>query len=131
VLSPPTDRLHKFLAIAGLALFVVGVTFPIDRYDQAVRQFIEAKAVFMDVSNKQLELSTLLSKGSDSGAEHERLQREIAVGLNKARTAGELAEHANALKTIWFVLGSFCTFGGLALALVGFRMWWKQPVELR
>ena len=43
MISPPTDRLHKFLAIAGTALFILGVTIPVDEDDQAVRQFIEAK----------------------------------------------------------------------------------------
>lgn len=52
-----TDRLHKFLAIAGTALFILGVTIPLDRYDQSVRQFIEAKTRVMELGEAQLRLS--------------------------------------------------------------------------
>jgi len=154
MLAPPTDRLHKFLAIAGIALFIVGVTVPLDRYDQAVRQFIEAKAKTLEVGNVQLRLSEVLdayharSKQLDAASSPEKsaavaseraqfgtdvvkLQREIADLSVQARKQFDLAEHAERARTLWLVLGAFCVIGGLAIATLGFVMWWHQPPEQR
>ena len=35
MISPPTDRLHKFLAIAGISLILFGVTWPLTKYSEA------------------------------------------------------------------------------------------------
>ena len=154
MLAPPTDRLHKFLAIAGIVLFIVGVTVPLDRYDQAVRQFIEAKAKTLEVGNVQLRLSKVLdayharqkqleaessanknaavaSERAQFEADVVKLQREIADLSVQARKQFDLAEHAERARTLWLVLGAFCVVGGLAIATVGFVMWWRQPADLR
>ena len=161
MISPPTDRLHKFLAIAGTALFILGVTIPLDRYDQSVRQFIEAKAKFMELSEAQLRLSKWLetqtraveeqvraAKAAQGDpqqqraaadafdparveAEAARFEREIADLSIQARKQGDLAEHADRVRALWLVLGCACILGGLALAAVGFAMWWRQPENER
>jgi hypothetical protein len=155
MLSPPTDRLHKFLAIAGVALFVLGVTIPLDRYDQSVRQFIEAKSKVMELSRAQLRLSEWLdSLGSvqqgdrtvrrpdpnnpAAGVDRSRLdtdpatlEREIAELSVQAQKQLDLAEHAERIRAVWVVLGSFCIFGGIALAAFGFALWWRQPADQR
>ena len=156
MISPPTDRLHKFLAIAGVALFILGVTVPLDRYDQAVRQFIEAKSKVMELSQAQIRLSQWLEavnnrvqqnqadrpppvlRNADSLNDAGRLakdpldlEREIADLSVQARKQLDLAEHTEKIRTVWFVLGLFCIIGGLILATAGFAMWWRQPANER
>lgn len=156
MLSPPTDRLHKFLAIAGIALFILGVTIPMDRYDQSVRQFIEAKSKVMELSRAQQRLSEWLDavgkaaqqRGStdrplDSSSlagvfdrslldsDPAKLEREIADLSVQAQKQLDLAAHAERIRVVWVALGAFCIFGGIALAAAGFAMWWRQPADQR
>lgn len=166
MISPPTDRLHKFLAIAGTALFILGVTIPLDRYDQSVRKFIEAKAKAVELGEAQLRFSKMLDaaqrgldkeiadlkrlqqNGSAAAPDHAvkltsgvdlakletetaRLEREIADLSGQAQKQIALAEHAYQIRAIWFALGSLCILGGLALAVLGFAMWWRQPENER
>ena len=155
MISPPTDRLHKFLAIAGTALFILGVTIPLDRYDQSVRQFIEAKGKFMELSKAQLRLSkwldslgnaqqnspvgaperaTRLASGVDDAkleTEFAKLEREIADLSVQAQKQLDLAEHANGIRAIWLVLGCLCIVGGGVLAALGFEIWWRRPADER
>jgi len=151
MLSPPTDRLHKFLAIAGIALFIVGVTIPLDRYDQSVRQFIEAKSKAMELGRAQLRYSqmldsehkkatSLLAAPGSTAAVADRVQpdasfatieREIADLSGQAQTQLELAEHAERIRAIWTWLGVTCVFGGAAMAALGFVIWCRQPANER
>ena len=151
MLSPPTDRLHKFLAIAGIALFIVGITVPLDRWDQAVRQFIEAKAKALEVGQAQMRLSNWLdalktrldqAAGATADsvtqaelarlpAEAEKFEREIADLSVQARKQLDLAEHAERARTVWMVLGTLCLLGGAGLATAGFAMWWREPPDMR
>jgi hypothetical protein len=92
MISPPTDRLHKFLAIAGTALFILGVTIPLDRYDQSVRQFIEAKAKSMELGEAQLRFSKMLDEAQL------RLSKEIESLKNPQRNSSVVApDHATKL----------------------------------
>jgi hypothetical protein len=156
MISPPTDRLHKFLAIAGVALFTLGVTIPLDRYDQAVRQFIEAKSKVMELSQAQIRLSQWLEAvnnrvqqsqadrrppvSSKPGSANDmgrlakdplELEREIADLSIQARKQIDLAEHVDKIRRVWFGLGLFCIIGGLIRSTLGFAMWWRQPASER
>jgi|MudIll2142460700_1097286.scaffolds.fasta_scaffold09585_2 hypothetical protein len=155
MISPPTDRLHKFLAIAGTALFFLGVTIPLDRYDQSVRQFIEAKGKVMELSQAQFRLSKWLDSlknppqndsvtapadistpvSSVDRARIEKdsagLEREIADLSVQTQKQIDLAQHLERIKTTWFVLGFMCILGGIVIATIGFIIWWRQPENER
>jgi hypothetical protein len=131
MLTPPTDRLHKFLAISGIALFIVGVTFSIDKYDQAVRQFIEAKHKVMELSKLQQKLSNLLADGKPDAIEAARISAEIESTSSVAEKALDIAHHATVIRSLWFTIGTFCVLVGLLLSVVGFRIWWSQPADQR
>lgn len=151
MISPPTDRLHKFLAIAGTALFILGVTIPLDRYDQSKRQCIEATAKSQEIVQAQQRLSiwpdslnnpqqnssvvapdheTKLASGVDHARldiEKARLEREKGDLSVQQQKQIALAQHAERLYAIWLVLGCICILGGMVLAALGFAMWWRQP----
>ena len=42
MINPPTYRLHKFIAITGIALIIFSITIPIDKYNKAELARIEA-----------------------------------------------------------------------------------------
>ena len=40
MISPPTDRLHKFLSIGGISLILIGVMYPLGKYNEVELQRI-------------------------------------------------------------------------------------------
>jgi hypothetical protein len=155
MLIPPTDRLHKFLAIAGLALFSLGVTVPLQKYQDAELQLIEARAKLRETQNAYNRYAAqvnamiaIYGEAAEKGGGPEttsaarekilkldpdatKLGREVEDVLIQVVKQIELASHLENIKTIWFAIGLLFLFGGTAIAFVGFKQWLLQPKNAR
>ena len=155
MLTPPTDRLHKFLAIAGVALVILGFTYPIQKFHEAEIQRIEAVARVRELHysygryaekvNEMIGIyNSAVSHGSDSEEMSKAIKRIIELNpdaTNSGRETEEiivestkhfeLAMHMETMRNIWFGVGLLCLIGGVTLSFIGFRQWLSQPQDQR
>jgi hypothetical protein len=149
MLTPPTDRLHKFFAIGGLALVVLGVTYPLSKFDEAQRSLIDtqdkltradnAYSRFAELARVQIarrEATEKAPSGSSSSVmptDPELIARDKATeeALAQAQRQARLTGHLLLMRNIWVGIGASCVVIGLWLAFVGFRQWIRQPHETR
>jgi hypothetical protein len=155
MLNPPTDRLHKFAAIAGLALLIVGITIPVQKYQEAEVQRIEAIAKMQEVRYayeryasqvnqmidmrndavtrglKDSELEAVKGKIRALDPEAEKLGKETERVIVEMIKHTELAAHLGFVQNLWFAISFFGALGGSVLAFFGFRQWFRQPKNER
>ena len=161
MINPPTDRLHKFIAITGIALIIFSITIPIDKYNEAELARIEANenlnkskfayARFAEIVREETSLfSTYFDKNSKlkegvdvekfrnaakdffaRAPEVRKLEREMNDSLIQSEKHLELMEHFVHIRNIWFLIGISASLLGLGLAYVGFKQWLKQPKSIR
>lgn len=155
MLAPPTDRLHKFLAIGGLALLAMGISIPIQKYQEAEVQRIEALTRlreeqyayqhFADQVNRMIrihddavthdrqgaELAKAKAKLAALTPEANRLGKETEKTIVEMTKQGELAMHLKFMRNLWLgVCFASATLGAIA-AFFGFRQWLRQPKNER
>lgn len=155
MLTPPTDRLHKFLAIAGVALFLIGVTYPIDKYHTAeihrivafekVQSFAFAYGRFAEKVNTQRDIyNSAIEKGlarekfepeakriREIEPDVKRLDSEVQNILVQSQKQVALMQHYYFIRNLWFFIGACCVLVGSFLAYLGFKQWLSQPKEER
>lgn len=155
MLAPPTDRLHKFTAIAGVALLLIGITIPIQKYQEAEVQRIEALAKAQEVryaydryakqvnqmialrndaATRDLKNSDLADVKSKIGAlnpEAEKLGKDTERVIVEMIKHAELAAHLEFMRNLWFALSFVSGLAGSSLAFFGFRQWLQQPKNER
>ncbi|MCY1232862.1 hypothetical protein D9M72_453770 [compost metagenome] len=151
MLAPPTDRLHKFLAISGVALVLVGVVYPLQQYQIAEVQRTEAVArlqaagfAYTRFANQMNRRSDLRDQIRDKGLtgdaakglldqirtmepEIDKLDREIQGAIIETKKQMDLEQHYRFMSNLWFALGCCCILFGAWLGTVGFRQWIQQP----
>lgn len=145
----PTDKLYKFISIAGVALVIYGVTLPWQHYDKAERQRIE----FLEVAEKSLRLmedhmSTMdkqvrlleklsnLEKDERDPDDHKKiidLDIEIENSRNMyneqaiiARKNQRLYSHDSTMHNIWSWLSIISVIIGFVMAFIGFKIWHRN-----
>lgn len=151
IMSPPTDRLHKFLAITGMALVAASVSLPLQRYQDAELQRIDAEEKlqqagyalerFGDSIKKQLPIANEAIKRLPSAEAAQpfidRLNK-LAVDTEKAALEAQgaliasqkqiaLAQHYRFVKIVWFGIGAVSFLVGCWLIFVGIRQWIAVP----
>jgi len=155
MLTLPTDRLHKFLAIGGLALIVIGVTYPIQQYNEAelrrIDAFEKAQRVYFAYGRFAQKVNegiaiynrTVKERMSPEEArpfkdqilkklpEMEELDREVADALVQLQKHVELMMHFYFMRNLWFTLGLCFVVSGIYLSYRGFRQWLSQPKKER
>lgn len=155
MLAPPTDRLHKFLAIGGLVLLATGISIPIQKYQEAEVQRIEAMARvrenqyayqhFADQVNRMIRIHNDAVSHNLQGADLAKAKAKGAALTPEAKVFGketektivemtkqiELAVHLKFIQNLWFGVGfASATLGAIA-AFFGFRQWLRQPKNER
>ena len=155
MLSPPTDRLHKFLAIGGLALLVSSITVSLQKYEDAEIQRTETYAKLQEVQftyshyadhvNRMIGIrNEAISRGLKGQAlaeaqekvqalnpEAEKLGRETERVLVEMTRLVELTVQMQWMKKIWIGLGIFGSLIGIAMTYIGFRQWIRLPENER
>lgn len=151
MLTPPTDRLHKFQAVAGVALVVFGLSIPMQRYEEAEVQRIEAWAraremqfayghyatqvnsmvsIYNDAISRGLdkeELTKIRQKILAMNPEANSFGQEAERAIVESLKQSELAMHMESMRNLWFAIGAICVLGGAILGFFGFRQWLLQP----
>lgn len=155
MISPPTDRLHKFLAIGGLVVAITSVTIPLDKYHEAEVQRINTFAKAREIQysyqryaaqvNKMIEINNdavrngVIGKERDEVAkkihaldpEATKLSRELEALLVEGERQAGLSVHYSFLKNIWLCIGIIGFIVGIAASFFGFRQWLIQPKDVR
>jgi hypothetical protein len=150
MLTPPTDRLHKFMAIAGLALALGGVTGALRQYaDTGLQEaeFIGKVAKVRSVYNRfatearaQIARTEKLGTNGLSPAERATLQaesqkfrdlqptfdREFADAEADAQRYQAIAQHLGRMESIWLFVAGTCLCVGGFVSYKGFRVWWSR-----
>lgn len=151
MISPPTDRLHKFLAIGGVALLIGSTTVPLQKYQDAEAQRIEALTRAQEVQftyqryanhvNRMIRLQNeAVSSGLDGpeldaakaevralDPEAEKLGRETEKVIVELVKQSELAVHMGQMRNVWFGLAIVGAILGAWMSFVGFRQWISIP----
>lgn len=154
MIDPPTDRLHKFLAVGGIALLIAGVTLPLERFNDAelrridafekAQQFRYAYSDFAEKVNEGIDAHNHWVKKPtpenaqrvkdvlrDNEAVIEQLDlatREAGVKLKKQV---DLAVHYHFIRNIWFAIGAFSVIFGILTSWYGFSRWFREPKRSR
>jgi hypothetical protein len=155
MISPPSDRLHKFLAVGGVALILASVTVPVQKYQEADRQRIEAVAkarnvrlVFepyreqvsrMERIQKDAISSRLTGKNLEDAKnqffainiEAEKLERETNAAILEMSREIDVALHLERMRNIWLALCALGVLLGSWLMFVGFKQWLRLPKHER
>lgn len=155
MIDVPTDRLHKFLAIGGLLLVVLGIFYPLQKYEEAELHRIEALSRLENFANSFLVFESKVSEfrplyeaairdGADSHAAQElsrrllekqpaldALQREAAAAGTESRKNIHLMQHYYVMRNVWMAIGIVLMVLGVFSALRGFSIWLKQPQKNR
>ena len=161
MIAPPTDRLHKFIAIAGVALILIGVTYPIEKYNEselarinALEKMDETKFAQQRFAQKVKEEKAIMSRTFDSNGlkkpnvsveqlrkaaqdfferepEARKLEKEMNDALIQYKKHSELTKHYESMKKLWFFIGALSFLIGTSLSIVGFRQWLSQPKSSR
>jgi hypothetical protein len=154
--TPPTDRLHKFLAIGGIVAVLTGITTAIQKYEEAEVQRIEAIAKMNAIqiparaANDLLERMIKIQRDALHGKkvtdkEYEKAKasffaldpdaqkylREMDQAIIEGQKQSQLAVHRERIRNLWFGLSFAAIALGVVAAWVGFRQWLRQPKEFR
>lgn len=151
----PTDRLHKFTAIAGLAVILAAGAGVLGQYNEAGLQENEfaGKVLLMGVlyeefaerSREQIKRTERLHTANLSNEERKKLQaedlayREFAQKSIQEFRAAEaaakkqqfLVQHYHAMRRLWVAIAVAAFAFGLAASIWGFRHWLKQSHDER
>jgi hypothetical protein len=155
MIDPPTDRLHKFLAVGGLVLITLGVTYPLQKYDEAelhridafdrTQRFGQAYTRYAEKVNEQIDLYNKV-QGSDSDprliesakkgilarqSEVAALERETSAAEADSSRNIQLMQHYYFMRNLWFCIGIFLVLVGTTASAFGFRQWLRQPKSTR
>jgi len=154
MLTPPSDRLYKFLAIGGVALIIACFTYSLQKYGEAEVARIEAAAKFNNLySSLELAFMNLarvapmheeIVEKMKSGQpvsvpdeyvrimrEIEKLTGEVAANRVEADRAISLAQHYTVIRNVWVVFGVLGALLGFALSFIGFRQWSRHERPAR
>ena len=124
----PTDNLYKFLALSGIALFVLSVVITNQSANDALR---ESDKLRIELAGLQADVQAL---GEDtayakthSDVQHERerllqLRRQAMIGRAESATLDRLIAVAAAYRSLGNWLGSV----GGGLTLLGFVLWYVK-----
>jgi hypothetical protein len=150
MIQPPTDKLYKFMAVAGIALVIFGITYPIDRYHDAELSRIDAIEKAQIYANSYEQYAAKVNEGIKlqnkilaeglKGNEAEKIRKEIRSKIpdmdilnNEVQDAKAnldkniaLMEHYHFMRNLWFTLGTICIIGGCILCFVGFKEWIRR-----
>lgn len=149
MLSAPTDKLYKFWAIVGLALFVFGVHTTIDAFDKRGSAYVlaadkmdpanRAASKYFEEANKLFEQARIYNQDpnkegwekfdkyrSEHWEELERLQTAAMLADDASQRDVRAAEHALLMSKIWLCLGICCITLGSVLTFIGFRNWVRR-----
>ena len=137
----PTDNLYKFMALAGLALFLFGIIYP-------VRLIGEIRLNIVDIQ-VEIEIAQHITKDIDLklyALEHDpeatlddtfALKTEFAkLQERAAKLNGSHQKNSILVSQLWLFIGLafVTTFGGFALSYRGFKLWYYRvqlPSDLR
>ena len=155
MITPPTDRLHKFLALGGLALMLSAGAVAIDKYNESKLQVIEASAAVERMTYAQqdfcriVEDSVQIDKEAKAAGfsswqapgfrerfeskkpEVERLRKQMHDAFADSRGPVMKAAHAEQMRNLWFALAGGALVLGAVLSFLGFRNWLRQPENER
>jgi hypothetical protein len=155
MIAPPSDRLHKFLAIGGVALVLASVTVPVQKYQEAESQRIEAMAkarnvMFSgrryadEVDRMERIQKDAISRGVTGkvledaktqffalNLEAEKVGRETEAAIVELGRQAELAVHLERMRNIWLALCALGVMLGVWLMFVGFKQWLQVPKHER
>lgn len=154
MLTPPSDRLYKFIAIGGLALVIACFTYSLQKYEEAEVARIEAATKFQrlyssieltfmnfaKVAPMHEELMAKMKSGEPASIpdEYVRIMREIdkltgemAANRVEAERALSLAQHYIVMRNVWIVFGVLGALLGSALSFIGFRQWLRHERPAR
>jgi hypothetical protein len=155
MIDPPTDRLHKFLAVGGLLLIGLGVTYPLHKYDEAElrridafdrsQRFSQSYARFAAKVNEEIDLyNEAQASGADPRAiqrakqeilakrpEVAALERETSAAQVDSTRNMQLMEHYHFMRNLWFGIGALLVLVGLGASGYGFKQWLKEPKRTR
>jgi hypothetical protein len=155
MIAPPSDRLHKFLAIGGVALVLASVTVPVQKYQEAETQRIEALAKARNVQfvgkrySDELNLMERIQKDAIArgltgkeledakkqffalNVEAEKVGRETEAAIVELGRQAELAVHLERMRNIWLALCALGVAFGCWLMFVGFKQWLQVPKHER
>jgi Flp pilus assembly protein TadB len=155
MLDAPTDRLHKFAAIGGLALAIAGGGGALRQYNETGIQYAEYVGSALKIgevynrfaaqAREQIKRNERLKSKALSEIEQETLQAETkrfkenvpifdkefeeaqaAAGKQRAIT-----EHYYRMQAIWLVLAGASIVSGLFISYRGFKVWLAQPIDQR
>jgi hypothetical protein len=154
----PTDRLFKFLTLAGAALVTFGITVSLEKFNAAELQRIELRAKLseqsqvyedfaknvnsMDAVMRRIEKLRLanaskadIEKEMDRfprfQSESDKLYPNVQRVELEVKKHLDLAGHLETMRNWWFFICGVSTIAGLLMVRVGLREWLRQPLNKR
>lgn len=151
----PTDRLHKFAAIAGLAVALAAGDGLLAQYRETVLQENEfaGKVLSMGAtyeefagrSREQIERTERLSSPSLTAAERQKLdvesneyreyarknEQEFRAAEAAAKKQQFLVQHHHQMQRIWLAVAIAALVLGLTASAWGFGHWFRQSRDER
>ncbi|MEM9753674.1 MAG: hypothetical protein AAF916_09860 [Planctomycetota bacterium] len=109
-LRTPTDNLYKFIAVAGLAIFIVTLVFMFRRAEQINQRWFDTSVRLAEAGAVDFEMPSTLPA--------DPMQRAIIV---ERQTILKAAEDFKVLATDWLAKA---IFGSGAMAVLGLGLWW-------
>ncbi|HEY0662153.1 MAG TPA: hypothetical protein VGD21_12640 [Lysobacter sp.] len=119
MIEAPTGRLHKFLAVGGMALLIAGITIPLERLNDAKFRLIEAAEKAEEASYEYSNLAIIDSLDPTN----ERPDRTTRDALVKFEKQVDLMAHYQFMRNVWFSIGAFCIVAGILSSYYGFSRW--------
>ena len=152
MIEVPTDRLHKFFAVGGLVLCALGITFFLERFNEAELQRIEASVELQKFINASSDYAENVNEAiaahnrwvKNPTIENKQRAQEF-ITANKAATEKlgldardfsveskkqlDLALHYQFMRNVWFVIAVLFLFFGALFSYYGFTRWWRESKE--
>jgi hypothetical protein len=131
--SLPTDNLYKFVALSGLALILVSLTYPTGKVIELELGAVEVKSQQEKLNIEKSEIDRLLAvleKANDPKPQEVTALRELHT-QSKLKTI-ELTKSVEVIqiKLNWakhYLIAAMLGFAiGVLLAFVGFRFWYLR-----
>lgn len=122
-MKPPTDNIYKFMAITGLLLIILGITYPYKELNKNIAEIykLNSQANLILLDKKELFYSKQLSEQEYNAKL--RQYNEKLIKLNEDQ--GIFNAHKNQTG-LSIIIGLCGVVIGFLLALLGFILWYKK-----
>ncbi len=144
MLTPPTDSLYKFIAIAGIVMVLWGAAFPWNKANEYGLQAVELRSAIKATGEKsrilQLQYDQLTQKGKtltpqsqDYAAEKQAIENhkmklylELLATQNPVDIKSEKLKVLEEAQITYRNIGWASLAAGILFTLVGFFLWYTK-----